>query len=449
MFPQLRKLERKYPNEVVVVGVHSPKFPAERETENLRAAVMRYGIEHPVVNDRDFRIWQEYTGRAWPTLFFVDPTGKVIGRHEGEARFEDLDRVVSQMLAEYEAKGLLVHQPLPSRLEKSLERQSPLLFPGKVLAEAPSAQFPNGRLVIADSGHNVILVADLDGTIRDTIGCGQAGLADGDVATAQFHSPQGLALAGDRLYVADLENHTIRQVDLAARSVTTIAGTGDQAMGLHDGGIARSVALNSPWDLALRGDTLYVAMAGFHQIWAMDLAAGTIAPLAGTGNEGIEDGPRDAAWFAQPSGLALGPETLYVADAETSAIRAIDLQRGGHVATIIGTGLFDYGDADGIGDAARLQHPLGIVYDESQGVLLVTDSYNNKIKSVDPRARRVSTWLGDGLPGDRDGAGAQARFREPSGLALADGRLFIADTNNNLIRVVELGTGEVETLHLR
>jgi hypothetical protein len=469
LFPQLRKLERKYPNEVVVVGVHSPKFPAERETPNLRAAVMRYGIEHPVVNDRDFKVWQQYAGRAWPTLFFIDPEGRVIGRHEGEITFEALDRLVSQMIAEFDQKGLLVHQPLPTRLEKSLERQSPLLFPGKVLADGPHPLAPSPSemergnltplsisdgegqgvrpvLFIADSGHNRLLIANPAGPVQDTIGGAEPGFADGDFSTARFNAPQGMARAGDLLYVADLENHAIRQVDLAARAVTTIAGTGEQARAFHTGGPAREVALNSPWALALRGQTLYVAMAGFHQIWALDLAAGTIAPFAGTGHEGLEDGPLLAAWFAQPSALALGADTLYVADAETSAIRAIDLRPGGQVRTVVGEGLFEFGDVDGVGEAARLQHPLGLAY--HAGRLYVADSYNNKIKQVDPQTRSATTWLGDGYPGDADGAGTAARFREPSGLSLAGDRLFIADTNNNLIRVADLATGEVSTLNL-
>jgi hypothetical protein len=440
----LRKVERKYPNEVVVVGVHSPKFPSEKETANLRAAVMRYGIEHPVVNDRDFRVWQAYTGRAWPTLYFIDPQGKVIGRHEGEITFDALDNLIQQMIAEFDAKGLLVHQPLPTRLEKRLERQSPLLFPGKVLSEPASPQWPNGRLFIADSGHNVLLITDLNGKILDTIGCGEEGFQDGDFGSARFHAPQGMALDGVMLCLADLENHALRKIDLQSRMVTTIAGTGEQARSFHNGGPARQVALNSPWDLALRGETLYVAMAGFHQIWAMDLASGTIATFAGTGNEGLEDGPREQAWLAQPSGLALGPDELYVADAETSAIRAIGLERGGLVRTIVGQGLFDYGDVDGVGDEVRLQHPLGVAY--ADGVLLVADSYNNKIKRLDPGTRASTTFLGDGQPGDRDGIGTDARFREPSGLSVADGKLFIADTNNNLIRVADFSTGRVSTL---
>lgn len=442
IFPQLRKIERKYPNEVVVIGVHSPKFPAERETENLRAAVLRYGIEHPVVNDRDFRIWQAYAGRAWPTLFFIDPRGRIIGKHEGEISFQSLDQVVRDMLTEFDQAGLLTHQPAPWRQEETLLLDSPLQFPGKVLADATTS-----RLFIADSGHNVILVAGLDGVIQDVIGCGEPGLQDGDFATARFQAPQGMALDHDTLYLADLENHAIRAIDFSSRTVRTIAGTGEQAMQFHRGGIARQVPLNSPWDLVRSDTTLYIAMAGFHQIWALDLTSGTIAPFAGTGYEGLEDGPRDEAWFAQPSGLALGDGALFVADSETSAIRQIELRPGGQVSTIVGQGLFVFGDVDGVGEQVRLQHPLGLAW--TDGILYVADSYNNKIKQLDPRTRAATTFAGSGQAGDRDGIGTAAQFREPSGVSVAHGHLYVADTNNHRIRVVDLATRAVGTLVLR
>jgi DNA-binding beta-propeller fold protein YncE len=436
----LRKLERKYPNEVVVIGVHSPKFPAERETANLRAAVARYGIEHPVVNDRDFQVWQAYTGRAWPTLVFIDPQGRVIGRHEGEIRFDQLDALVSHLLAEYDRAGLLGHQPLPSRATVA-ELPSPLLFPGKVLADEAT-----NRLFIADSGHNALLVTDLGGTIQQTIGCGVPGLQDGDFATARFRAPQGMAVRGDVLYCADLENHAIRRIDLTSRQVTTVAGTGEQATGLSAEGPACQVALNSPWALALRGETLYVAMAGFHQIWAMDLATDVIGPFAGTGHEGLEDGSYAEAWFAQPSGLALAGDYLYVADAETSAIRAIDLRPGGGVRTLVGQGLFVFGDVNGVGEAVRLQHPLGIA--AGQGMLWVADSYNNQIKRLDPALRAVGPLAGAAPPGLADGPGPEARFREPAGLSVAGHRLYVADTNNHRLRVIDLNSAIVTTLRV-
>ena len=121
MFPQLRKIEAKYQDRVLVVGVHSPKFPAERETANLREAVLRYRIEHPVVNDRDFQVWHAYGGRAWPTLMFIDPAGRVIGKHEGELPFETFDPLVDRMLRDFAEQGLLAPGQASLALQELIE----------------------------------------------------------------------------------------------------------------------------------------------------------------------------------------------------------------------------------------------------------------------------------------------------------------------------------------
>lgn len=441
VLPVLRKLERKHAPYLVVVGVHSAKFPAEQLTSNVREAMLRYGVEHPVVNDQDFAIWQRYGVRAWPTLVFIDPQGKVIGKHEGEIPFELLDQFVSDLLQQYKAAGLLDDRILELHLERDKELPSPLRFPGKVLADAAT-----GRLFIADSSHHRIVVTGLDGTVQQVIGSGEEGLRDGPAQTAQFRGPQGMALASDSLYVADTENHAIRRIGLADWSVETIAGTGQQAMRYEIGGAGRRTALNSPWDLALASNTLYIAMAGFHQIWAMDLTRGIVRLFAGTGHEGLEDGPRLQAWFAQPSGLSTEGQRLYVADSESSAIRLIELGEGGFVRTIVGQGLFEFGDVDGIGDAVRLQHPLGVCYYD--GALYIADSYNNKIKRLLPQTRACTTLLGSGEPGYTDGTGSTARFREPGGLSVTGGKLYIADTNNHAIRIADVETHEVTTLHL-
>lgn len=442
VLPVLRKLERKHAPYLVVIGVHSAKFPAEQLTSNVREAVLRYGVEHPVVNDRDFAIWQRYGVRAWPTLVFIDHQGKVIGKHEGEIPFELLDQFVSDLLQQFKAAGLLDDRSIVLHLERDKELPSPLRFPGKVLADAGA-----GRLYIADSGHHRIVVAALDGTVQQVIGSGDEGLQDGAPQTAQFRGPQGMALAGDALYVADTENHTIRRISLADWSVETVAGTGQQAMRYETGGAGLRTALNSPWDLALAGNTLYIAMAGFHQIWSMDLTSGIVRLFAGTGQEGLVDGPRLQAWFAQPSGLSTDGLRLYVADSEASAIRLVELGEGGFVRTLAGQGLFEFGDVDGIGDAIRLQHPLGLCYYD--GALYIADSYNNKIKRLLPHLRACTTLLGSGEPGYADGTGAAARFREPGGLSVAGGKLYIADTNNHTIRIAVLETLEVTTLRLR
>ena len=437
----MRKLERKWSEELAVVGVHSPKFVSERETEAVRAAILRLNVGHPVVNDREFRVWQAYAVRAWPTLTFVDPEGKVIGRHEGEFPLEPFDDLIREMVVEFDGAGLLDRRAREFEPER-LAVPTPLRFPGKVLADDAG-----GRLVISDTGGNRILIADLDGRVEAVIGRGDPGLGDGGFDEAAFYQPQGLALDGDTLYVADTENHAVRAVDLGRRRVTTLAGTGVQLTGPRVGGPARATPLSSPWDLALLEGTLYVAMAGTHQLWAMQLGSGEIWPHTGTGREALEDGPRETAAMNQPSGLATDGRLLYVADSEASAIRAVEPWRGGTIRTIVGEGLFEFGDADGIGPAAvRLQHPLGIAW--SADGLLVADTYNHKIKRLDPRTGECRTLFGAGAPGHVDGAARAARFSEPSGLSVAGGHVFIADTNNHAIRGANLATGEVRTLVL-
>jgi DNA-binding beta-propeller fold protein YncE len=437
----LRKLERRFSRELVVIGVHSPKFPREQDTEAVRQAVLRHAVGHPVVNDRDFRVFQAYAARAWPTLVLIDPVGTVIGRHAGEFPLEPFDRLIAELSARFDAAGLLDPRPLDLTAEPP-RHGSPLRFPGKVLVDRA-----RGRLFVADTGHHRIVIADLDGRVARVVGRGARGFDEGLAAEATFAEPQGLAVQGDRLWVADSENHAVRLVDLAEGVVRTLAGTGEQLLGERVGGAGRSTKLSSPWDLAILDDRIYVAMAGTHQIWLLDPAAEPIAPDAGTGAEALVDGPRAAAALNQPSGLTHDGRLLYVADSEASAIRVIDPAPAGEVRTVVGEGLFEFGDRDGIGPAGvRLQHPLGIAWHD--GLLYVADTYNHKIKRLDPRTGECRTWLGDGQPGLRDGSGPAARFSEPSGVAVAEGQLFIADTNNHGIRVADLASGTVRTLEL-
>jgi hypothetical protein len=440
IFPQLRKLEKKYAGRLAVIGVHSAKFPNEKDGGNLRSAVERYELEHPVINDVDFQVWQQYTCRAWPTLMFIDPQGKVIGKHEGEISYDSFDKLLGQMLAEFEAEGLL--NPIPLTLVRERRTSGTLSFPGKVLADAAG-----GRLFIADSNHNRILVTSLDGAVQQVVGSGEEGLADGGFASATFNHPQGMALAGNTLYVADTESHAIRRVDLSARKVETIAGTGAQGSTRQGRGPGIATELNSPWDLVAYDGTLYIAMAGTHQLWSMTLGDGVVGPFAGSGREALTDGPLASAALAQPSGITTDGAKLYFADSETSSIRSADLGPAGRVRTILGLDLFIFGDVDGTDHKVRLQHPIGITHFE--GILYVADTYNHKIKRVLPATRGAFTLLGTGEPGLRDGAGSQALFSEPSGLSIANGKMFIADTNNHLIRVADLVSCEVTTLELR
>ena len=440
IFPQLRKLEEKYQEELVVVGVHSAKFTSEKDTANIEKAIRRLELEHPVVNDKDFRVWSQYSARAWPTLYVVDPEGNILGRHEGEITFDAFDRVIGDMITEFEGRGTLDRTPIPG-LSAHKEEGGTLSFPSKIIADEKGS-----RLFVSDSNHNRVLSISLDGKILDVIGGGDVGLEDGDYADAKFHHPHGLTLSGDSLYVADTENHAIRLIDLRERRVETIAGTGEQARTFHDGGVG-SVALNSPWDLTCLDGMLYIAMAGFHQLWVMHLESGYVGPFAGSGREGIKDGSLRNAMLAQPTGIDTDGDTIYFADSETSAVRTVTRGESGKVNTLVGTGLFDFGDKDGVGDRALLQHVQGVCWHE--GMLYVTDTYNNKIKRIEPLTQAVVSFTGLGDTGFEDGPARAALFYEPEGLAIANGKMYIADTNNHAIRVATLSTGSVSTLELK
>jgi len=436
IIPDLKKLEAKYPNQLVVIGVHSAKFENEKQSENIRRIILRYEIEHPVYNDADFKVWRSYGVRAWPTQVLIDPSGYVIGAISGEGNYDVFDQAIDKTIADFRKRGELNEEPLKLALERAKVGDLPLAFPGKILADARS-----DRLFVADSNHNRIVVTKLDGTLLETIGSGERGATDGTFDQASFYRPQGIALDGDNLYVADTENHLIRRVDLKAHTVQTIAGTGKQSTDYFKQGAARTIALNSPWDLQLLGQTLYIAMAGPHQILKLDLAKQEVSTFAGSGREARKDGTLLEAGFAQPSGVTTDGKKLYVADSESNIIRSIDLVDG-KVETLVGGDLFEFGDVDGSGDDVRLQHPLGVFALGDK--VLVADTYNHKIKELDPRARTVKTLLGTGKPGQA--GGTSQSFYEPGGLSVANGKLYIADTNNHAIRVVDLKTKQTSTL---
>ena len=397
--------------------------------------MLRHEIRHPVVNDSDFKIFKAFGARGWPHMVLVDPEGNMVGQVGGEGKYEVLDANIKRLVETFDKDGKIDRAEITFRLEE--EKTPHLRFPGKIAAT-------DDLLYIADSGHHRIVITDHAGEVKEVIGNGKAGSDDGEYSDAQFHQPQGLAVSGDELFVADTENHVLRRIDLKAKRVSTIAGTGKQVYGNRSGS-AREVPLNSPWDVLLHESTLFIAMAGNHAIWSMDLAKGTIGPFAGDGRETLADGPHRRASFNQPSGLAVIGDKLYVADSEVSGVRELDLEPPGATRTVVGTGLFDFGDVDGVGDAARLQHVLHV--SAWEGKLLVADAYNHKIKLLDPKTRAVKSFLGDGKRGSEDGD--KPRFNEPSGLAVAGGRLYVADTNNHSIRVIDLARKTVSTLQIK
>ena len=437
ILPDLKRLEELYANELVVIGVHSAKFENEGNLANLRQIIARYGITHPVVNDRDYSIWQQYAVRAWPTTVLIDPRGRVLAAHSGEGVYTAFAQLIKDAVERFEREGILNHAKLVS-LSQPDTRNSFLSFPGKVIIDSEKE-----RLFIADTGHNRVVMTNLNGTVLTIIGFGQSGLQDGAFGQAAFNKPQGMAVSGDELYIADTGNHALRLANLSTLEVSTLAGDGQLAYSIPEDnhGVVR---LNSPWDLLLRGQQLYIAMAGLHQIYVYDLEKRSFSLFAGSGREALVDAWRQDAAMAQPSGLAANDSYLYVADSEASAIREIELSPSGQVRTIVGAGLFEFGDVDGTRTVARLQHSLGVAYDN--GRLYIADTYNHKIKVFDPKTSLVSTLFGSGQPGRDDGM--QARFYEPGGLAASQGQLYIADTNNHAIRIADVTTHLVKTLDI-
>ena len=436
----LKYLENKYSGKpLVAIGVHSAKFTNEKEAANIRQAVWRYEIEHPVLVDSDFAVWQSYGVRAWPTLVMIDPEGYLLGIFSGEGNREMIENYIEVTLDIFAKEGKLNPAPLALQPEKMDLSDSFLSFPGKIAAHQESR-----RLAVADSNHHRLVVMTPNGKVLEIIGSGVAGRDDGDFEAARFFHPQGMAWHDDDLIVCDTDNHLLRRIDFGSRSVATIAGTGEQARHGQKGGAGLKTPLNSPWDVHIIRNTGYLAMAGPHQIWTIDLKANRVEPFAGSGHEARRDGDLHEAAFAQPSGITGDANRLFIADSEISSIRQIDL-RHEKVGTIVGGDLFQFGDRDGTGDNVRLQHPLGALYHE--GKVFVADTYNHKIKIVDPEERASTTFLGTGKPGHTDGTAAQ--FYEPSGLAILGQDLYIADTNNHLIRAANLQTAEVRTLHLK
>uniref|UniRef100_A0A1A8CEC4 NHL repeat-containing protein 2 n=1 Tax=Nothobranchius kadleci TaxID=1051664 RepID=A0A1A8CEC4_NOTKA len=469
ILPDLHQLEKRHSvkDGLVIVGVHSAKFPNEKVLDNIRRAVLRYNICHPVVNDSEASLWHELEVSCWPTLVLLGPRGNLLFSLVGEGHRDRLMLFTDSTLRFYKEKSLLKTHSVGIKLYKDSLPPSILSFPGKVAVDRSSQ-----RLVIADSGHHRILVVSSTGQLLHTIGGSTRGRQDGSFSEASFSSPQGVAIKEDVVYVADTENHLIRKIDLSQGRVSTLAGVGAQGTDKEGGAMGPQQPISSPWDLTLgtaggaEDNVLWIAMAGTHQIWALFLAdgklpkgseskAGMCVRWAGSGNEENRNNayPHKAG-FAQPSGLAFAPEEpwscLFVADSESSTIRTLALKDGA-VKHLVGgerdpLNLFAFGDVDGKGVDAKLQHPLGVAWAAEQKLLYVADSYNHKIKVVDPKTKLCSTLAGTGEAGDALGPEFnKSGFNEPGGLCISDNGklLYVADTNNHLVKVLDLDTRTV------
>jgi thiol-disulfide isomerase/thioredoxin len=413
---ELRPLEEKYGDALVIAGVHSPKFAHEGEARAVRAAVERYEVTHPVLDDPELVTWQNYTVRAWPTLVLVDPNGYIVAQYSGEGHAHALDAQLAELIAQHEAAGTLTRGRSPYRAPTP--EPTELRFPAKVIA------LPDGHLLVADAGHHslVELAGDATTVVR-RIGSGARGLTDGPAGEATFSEPNGLALlppqvagqVGYDVVVADTVNHALRGVSLQTGEVQTLAGTGKQWMG-GDG----TAALSSPWDVAWWQDRVWIAMAGVHQLWTFDPVTKTTEVAAGTTNEGLRDGSKDQAWFAQTSGLAADGDRLWLADSEVSALRWVDTE----VHTAIGTGLFDFGLRDGKADDALLQHPLGVTV-LPDGSIAIADTYNGAVRRYDP-AQQILETMATGLA-------------EPSGAVVVGNELLVVESAAHRLTRIPLG----------
>ncbi|MBW4715582.1 NHL domain-containing thioredoxin family protein [Saccharothrix sp. SC076] len=428
---ELRPLEAEFADVLVTIGVHSPKFVHEADADALKAAVERYAVHHPVLDDPELTTWQNYAVKAWPTLAVVDPEGYVVHVAAGEGHLDALRQVITELVEEHDAKGTL-HRgdgpyvpPAPTGTE--------LRFPAKALVT------PNGTLLVADSAHHSLVELAADGeTVLRRIGTGERGRRDG--AEPTFSEPAGLALlppdvagrVGYHVVVADTVNHLLRGLDLDTGRVTTVAGTGEQWRAGVTGGAATGVPLTSPWDVAWwePAGGVVVALAGNHTLGLFRPLEQRFERFAGTTVEGLGDGPYAEAFFAQTSGLAADGERLWLVDSETSALRYLE---DGEVRTVVGRGLFDFGHRDGPADQALLQHPLGVTVLPDGGIA-VSDTYNGAIRRYDPVTDEVSTLATD--------------IAEPSDALYVDGELVVvASAAHRLERPVAPGTKVLGEAH--
>jgi thiol-disulfide isomerase/thioredoxin len=417
---ELRALEAAYPDELVIIGVHSPKFEHEKADRAVAAATERYGVAHPVFNDPELRLWQQYAVRAWPTLVLIDPDGYVVAQAAGEGQASGLELLIDQIIEQY--GDTLCRGDHPYR--PPVAKPGTFRFPAKAIRYADS-------LLVADAGHHQIVQTELDGaTVRRRFGSGNRGAAAGEFA--EFSEPNGLALVppelADRLgfdvLVADTGNHRLAGLRLSDGAVPRVV---DLAAGLAG---VRTVTgevpgVLSPWDVAwwpARG-VFAIAAAGVHLLLGWDPVTDRVSILAGSTVEGLRDGAALDGWLAQPSGLAVDGDRLWFADSETSALRY--LTADGQLHTAIGEGLFDFGHVDGPAKQARLQHPLGVLV-LGDGSIAIADTYNSALRRYAPATDEVSTLA--------------VELAEPSGLLEVDGELVVVESAaHRLVRPVTAG----------
>lgn len=410
----LRFLQGKHADGLSVIGIHTPKFDAERDARLVLKTVNRHGVRFPVANDPAFHTWQHYGVRAWPSIALLDAKGHLVEVASGDMNRDALDGAVARLIAEADvrtAQGSESAQPLLKP-----EPRLPLSFPAGLAAT-------QSHIYLSDSGHHRILECSLEGRVLRQFGSGNAGLLDGTAAECSFQWPRGITVLKDFLYVADTGNHALRRIRLLDGDVDTIAGNGRPGLPPATATNPAEMMLNAPWDVTGAFDRLYLAMAGWQQVWEFDLGKQTLKSVAGSGRMGLNDGIGNGASFAQPAALAQVQQTLYVADSAASAIRGLHLANGG-VQTLVGHGSFEFGDQDGTRSAARLQFPTALALDPRSPLLWIADTYNDSLKML---------RLGGG---DLRRFEIDYRLHQPGALAATPGVLWVANTSaHELIRI--------------
>jgi sugar lactone lactonase YvrE len=366
---ELKTMESRFPDGLSIIGVHQPRYPVEADAARVLKTLNRWFMRYPVINDREYVLGRLLGINSWPTSVLLDAEGRIAGIYPGRGRRAELEARINVLLDDAANRDLRTFEAAPQA--RKPETRSPVAFPS---ALAASERF----VYVADTGRNRVLELTHEGRIARVFGSSNAGLIDGRLVEAAFNAPQGVALGKDALYVADTGNHALRRIRLLSGEVETIAGTGKPATGATETGLPRTIALHSPTGLAMLHDRLFIAMSGLHQIWLFDLNTQTLAAWAGNGREDLIDGHGEFASFGQPVGLSLGKDTLYVADAGSNSIRAVRLVDAA-VSSVVEGQLFDSGDVDGAA-SARLAGPRAICADATRNVLWIADSMNGKLK---------------------------------------------------------------------
>ncbi|MES2676689.1 MAG: thioredoxin-like domain-containing protein [Pseudomonadota bacterium] len=435
IMPEIKKLEAEFGDRLTVIGVHSGKFSNEKDNDSIKKAILKYDISHLVVNDADFKIWNNFAVAAWPTLILLDPKGNVVKKYQGEITSSSIHDDIKNLIGKY--KYQLSNSKLPIVLEKNKTVDYVLKFPTKIKF-ARDFSYKNinktNALIIANTGKNNILVTSLSGETLLEIGSGNIGFEDGNINNATFNAPRGLLFKDNILYIADTGNHALRQINFKNGEVKTIAGSGIRGDVIHNENKATDISLASPWDLEFFPDknNIIIANAGTHQLLKYNISKQTISPFAGNGVEDLVDGKYPQNSLAQPSGLSAASGKLYFVDSESSSLRVIE--KNGEVKTLIGKGLFEFGHQNGNIKEALLQHPTGLTADDK--TIYIADTLNHIIRKYNLKTKEISDYSGN-VRGDGIGSKKNISYNEPEAIISILDKFYIADTNNN--RIIELG----------